>query len=276
MKSKNGETLFTISQAAKACGISRSTLMRLEKRGLFTPTIQSETSGYRYYSTSDIHQIIQIQYFIEMGLGTREIIDYYSSGGDSTNLLSSLERKLQIMQQTVDEIRLRTEKENHLSFEIVTLPETVCCVREGFGRNVQARCDLMQQLAHDMTKKGIRHLASQPVFVINKRTDFLEGRWKIEPVEFTCCIPVEPSAAPSDAVVIPGCQAISLLCFGSYAESIHAYLTLGSYVREHNLTPAGFERSIGLVTPYTGKQILEKNYVTRFALPIEKEQNPAW
>lgn len=41
--------LFPITQAADACGLSRSTLMRMEERGLLTPAYIAPKSKRRYY-----------------------------------------------------------------------------------------------------------------------------------------------------------------------------------------------------------------------------------
>ena len=46
---KKQTDLFQITEAANACGISRSTLMRLEEKELIKPVYISEESGRRYY-----------------------------------------------------------------------------------------------------------------------------------------------------------------------------------------------------------------------------------
>ena len=43
--------LFTIAQAANACNVSRSTLLRMEEEGLLTPALH-EDGKYRYYCKS--------------------------------------------------------------------------------------------------------------------------------------------------------------------------------------------------------------------------------
>ena len=41
--------LFQITEAAHACGVSRSTLMRMEEKGLLAPAYVAPESGRRYY-----------------------------------------------------------------------------------------------------------------------------------------------------------------------------------------------------------------------------------
>ena len=77
---KKFENLFQITEAAKACGISRSTLMRLEEKGLIKPIYISKESGRRYYDNYNITRILEIEKFKSMGLSTEEIIEFYQSG----------------------------------------------------------------------------------------------------------------------------------------------------------------------------------------------------
>ena len=41
--------LFSIGEIGKVCGVSRTTLRRLEEKGLVLPAYIDENSGYRYY-----------------------------------------------------------------------------------------------------------------------------------------------------------------------------------------------------------------------------------
>ena len=45
---KSENKLFQITEAARACGLSRSTLMRMEEKGLLTPAHVAPESGRRY------------------------------------------------------------------------------------------------------------------------------------------------------------------------------------------------------------------------------------
>ena len=56
-------SLFSIRQVAHACNLSRSSLSRLEDKGLLTPAYTDAKSGYRYYDTHNINRILQIQKF---------------------------------------------------------------------------------------------------------------------------------------------------------------------------------------------------------------------
>lgn len=82
---KDTKKLFQITEAAHACGLSRSTLMRMEKKGLLTPAYIAAESGRRYYDNHDVARILQIEKFKSMGLTTEQIADYFAQGGEISN-----------------------------------------------------------------------------------------------------------------------------------------------------------------------------------------------
>lgn len=266
----NDYALFPITKAAHACGLSRSSLIRLEERGLLVPARINPESGYRYYDNNNITRILQIQKFQYMGFTPEEISAYYASGGVADDLLASLEEKLSLLQQEVAEMRLRSHNVPDMSVSMIKIPETVCCMRR-FQRTASPDMYIfVYSFFHECVKKGYI-LSTEPLFCIAERTDYLEGQISSAPYDFYSCIPVRPELAPEDAVRIPACTAISLLVYGSYANLNDAYLYLGQQVRERGLTPAGYLRVIALVAPYTSLEFSSNRYCTQLVLPVEGE-----
>lgn len=261
-------SLFSIRQAARACSLSRSSLIRLEERGLLTPAYTDTRTGYRYYDNNNISRILQIQKFQWMGFSPEEINSYYASGGKADGLLDILEQKLSALQQQVEEMRIRSHDVPDMSLSIVKIPETLCCVHKYEGALIQDKYHASYDFFHKCAEKGTA-LVPKPFFIINERTDYLEGKITSTPYDFYVCIPVLPEDAPEDAVPIPACTALSLLVYGSYGNLDEAYLYLGEQVRERGLTPAGYIRVIALVAPYVGKEIDPDRYCSQLVLPVE-------
>lgn len=180
---ENTKQFFQITEAARACGLSRSTLMRMEERGLLTPVFTAPDSGRRYYDNHNVARIMQIEKFKAMGLGSKEIADYFAQGGEAEVLLEALETRLRDLQRSVEEMRLR---------------------------------------------------------------------------------------AAADAVTLEPCRVLSVLYYGDYSGVGEAWLTLGREVKARGLKPAGAPRVLGIVAPYTGREIETRRYCSRLALPVEE------
>ena len=104
---KDTRPLFQITEAAHACGLSRSTLLRMEEKGLLAPAYIAPDSGRRYYDNHNVARVLQIEKLKAMGLGAEEIAGYFASGGEVTDLLSMLEERLRELSRGVEELRLR-------------------------------------------------------------------------------------------------------------------------------------------------------------------------
>ena len=94
---ENTKQFFQITEAARACGLSRSTLMRMEERGLLTPVFTAPDSGRRYYDNHNVARIMQIEKFKAMGLGSKEIADYFAQGGEAEVLLEALGTVIRVL-----------------------------------------------------------------------------------------------------------------------------------------------------------------------------------
>jgi len=71
---------YSISKIARACGLSRSTLLYYDRVGLLRPTGRTG-SGYRYYTEKDHRRLERIRHFREAGLSLKEIGIVLSTGG---------------------------------------------------------------------------------------------------------------------------------------------------------------------------------------------------
>jgi len=71
---------FSISEIARACGLSRSTLLYYDRIGLLRPASRT-SSGYRYYTHADRTTLQRIRHFRDAGLTLKEIRAVLSSGG---------------------------------------------------------------------------------------------------------------------------------------------------------------------------------------------------
>ena len=262
--------LFPITQAAAACGLSRSTLMRMEKKGLLTPAYINENSGRRYYDNLNISRILQIQQFQSMGFDAEETASYFTQGGEAAELLAILENKLIALQRNVEELRIRAMTVPDISVQMMTLPETVCCTHRQIGLTVREKYDAMYNFFHECVENGYT-LAKEPLFVVNERTDYLEERIAAEPYPFQVCVPVLPESAPKSAVRFPSCRALSVLFYGDYSRMDEAWLRLGREARERGLVPAAFPRVIGIVAPYTGREIAPEKYCSRLVMPVAQK-----
>ena len=259
---------FQITEAAHACGLSRSTLMRMEEKGMLTPAFIAPNSGRRYYDNHNVARILQIEKFKAMGLDPEEVSEYFIRGGDVSDLLAVLEVRLRDIQRSVEEMRLRAGNEAEMSVQIITLPAVTCCVHRCEGHTIAEKYAAMYDFYSECIRSGCV-LSDEPLFTISERQDFLDGYIGSNPYPFSVCVPVRTEKEPQKAVLLPECRALSVLYYGDYDGVDEAWLRLGREVKDRGLKPAGFPRVLGIVAPYTGREIETHRYCSRFVLPVE-------
>ena len=265
----NTKNFFQISEAAQSCGVSRSTIMRMEEKGLLKPIYISPENGRRYYDNHNIARILQIEKFKTMGLSTADIIEYFNRGGEADDLLKILESKLHDLTRSVEELRIREKKSGSISVHIMNLPEVICCMRKCEGHTIKEKYDAMYDFYSECIRKGFK-LSSEPIFSISERCDYLDGYIGDTPYPFWVGIPMIKEKAPKEAVTLPACKALSVLYCGGYKEIDKAWLTLGKEVKSRGLKIKDFPRALGIVAPYTGREIETHRYCHRLVLPIEE------
>ena len=261
--------LFQITEAAHACGISRSTLLRMEEKGLLKPAYTAPESGRRYYDNYNIARILQVEKFKAMGLSPEDIADYFLRGGEGADLLSALEKRLHILQRSVEEMRLRTAQTADISVQLMTLPAVTCQMRRCMGATIAEKYASMYDFYGECVRKGCV-LSDEPLFTILERQDYLDGYISNKSYPYSVCVPVRPEKADEEAVVLPECRVLSVLYYGNYDGVDQGWLTMGREVKAQGLVPVGFPRVLGIVAPYTGREIETRRYCSRFVLPVKE------
>jgi DNA-binding transcriptional MerR regulator len=85
--------MFTVTQLARQCGLSRTALLYYESIGLMHPP-QRTGGNYRCYGQADRERLLQICAYRNAGLKLEDIRDLLTARGRSTNAQGVLERRL--------------------------------------------------------------------------------------------------------------------------------------------------------------------------------------
>ncbi len=96
------ERMLTVSKLARACGLSRSTLLYYESVGLLKAASRSQ-GNYRRYDQRDVVRLRQICAYREVGLGLQDIRSILE--GPGSDLSSILERRLMELNREIEQKR---------------------------------------------------------------------------------------------------------------------------------------------------------------------------
>lgn len=127
---KHSEELFQIGEITKILGVTRKTLFVYEDRGLLTPAVKDEESGYRYYSVDNMTRIRSIRSLQVLGLSLKEIATYYYYTTENIDLcLKRLVDLRAALDRNIQMLQVRSAKQGDLTVRKTTLPRQVCFCR---------------------------------------------------------------------------------------------------------------------------------------------------
>ena len=260
--------LFTIREMSHACGVSRSTLIRMEEDGFLTPYHTDPDTGYRYYDLQNVAAVGQYQRLQQSGLSRKELADLYYERVDSSEFLKIQQQKLSRLQHFLDEYELRHDHIKNFSFLRRTLPAVTCYCTEITASSLDD-CATQCFLAHETSvEEGYRMLGSEPLFGIGYSFDSM--------IHSTLCIPVVPDTEPGPRIRrFPSTEAFSVLAFGEFSDVAELESLLREEVDARGLEPSGPVRHIALVAPYAGAHFKSVDYCYEIAVPVtERKENP--
>ena len=242
------EKYFTIAQAANACGISRSTLLRLEDEGLLTPAIH-ENGQYRYFSTENVLQAMQITALHRMGLTRRDIRPIVETPENIDGIIAQLEDLRGKIDLAITDLKKRTLQDSSTVTELLELPETLCYMKayDVEGDRYDLRQYLMESVA-EAIRAGCRMSWDRSPFIRTHRPDLAEGKYVYNLYRCYVCVPI--LNRPKDCSHLETVRArtiLSVTWHGRVNDLPYRTLNLARQARDRGLKPTGWFHAITML-----------------------------
>lgn len=258
---KKDDNLFQIGEIAKILGVTRKAILVYEEKGLLTPAVKDEVSGYRYYTADNMTQIRSIRSLQTLGLSLNEIADYYYS---TDNIDTHLQRLMDLrasLDRNIQMLQVRAAEHGDLTVRSTTLPQQVCFSRRYQCRDVTDAANHLRDTYIAAARTGLMSMTAR-MFTMRMSQD-------CDVLDLMCCIPVESSFAGPERMDFVETPALCIYFRGAYEENPKAFHALAKYVEENNIPVAGPFRSIYLEGP-PNRGENTGDYITQIAVPIKK------
>lgn len=254
------ESLFKIGEIAKILGVTRKTILVYEERGLLTPAIKDEATGYRYYTADNMTQIRSIRSLQALGLSLNEIAEYYYQTDNIDAHLQKLMELRAVVDRNIQLLQIRASKPGDLTVHSVTLPQQVCFCRRYLCKDVAEATKNLHDTYVAAARTGRMSMLAR-MFTMRMSPN-------CNVLDLMCCIPVESSFTGAERMEFAETPALCIYFRGAYENSGKAIRALAKHVKEHNICVTGPFRSIYLEgPPNRGKNTAD--YITQIAVPIK-------
>ncbi len=266
------ERLYSIGEAAEICGVSRATLLRMEKAGFDSPRLVDESNGYRYYDVVNIHRIKLYQMLQRIGLSNQEIYSYFDGSMEAEGFLITLKDRLAAAKRCVEEFEARLMERGILKYEYVDLPAVTCYTFTTPSVEPKRQIEYNYLEVQKMYGLGFNPAAAVPMFSVSPGIDSVYCKAEETEQGVTICVVIDPDYIPDSSAVhsFPAREAFSLLYKGNDDEIMNSGADmLLEEMRQRNLEPAGPCFGICILGPFYGTQIDPDDYVFRWAIPVK-------
>ena len=265
------DAVYTVSQVAQACGVSRSTLLRLEDEGLLIPTIHDTKRVYSFIDMMKLRQILTLHNY---GFTHAVIKEYFEDNGNYTNLFSLLAAKQSDIFYFMNEMELRMKTEHKIHVQGIYAPEIICHCRN-LGKSFPyyaMHTDLIGRQMEEVIKKKYEVSPSRPLFVTTPWEDLANGADFAAEREFTGHIPLAhmPENPDSSVIVIPKHRVLSVLFHGPSVPMPEIIEEMKKKIEREHLVANGPLYLISMVGPHLGLDIPPERYLARIILPIQE------
>ena len=254
------ENLFQIGEIAKILGVTRKTILVYEERGLLTPAVKDEVTGYRYYTADNMTQIRSIRSLQALGLSLNEIAEYYYQTDNIETHLKKLLELRAVVDRNIQLLQVRASKPGDLTVHSVTLPQQVCFCRRYQCKDVAEATKNLHDTYIAAAKTGQMSMIAR-MFTMRMSPD-------CDVLDLMCCIPVDNSFAGEERVEFAETPALCIYFRGAYEDTGKAIRALTKHVKENNICVAGPFRSIYLEGP-PNRGDKTADYITQIAVPIK-------
>ncbi len=264
--------LFTIREMCHACGVSRTTLIRMEESGFLKPCRVDPDTGYRYYDLQNVAAVGQYQFLNATGFSRREIADLYYERIDSRAFLRAQRQRLSRMQRFLDQYELRHDHSKNGLVSFVSLPAVTCFCEEVIASSDDEAGKLTYLLHEKCVAEGFQMHGSDPIFSIPP-----DGIADMDCLNLhhhgICCIPVVPDGRQDPRLrFFPATDAISIIGFGDYAIVPSLWEKLWKEYHARELEASGPARLIALVAPYSGTHHKTDDFCYECAIPVKERK----
>ena len=274
------EVQISIGMFSIITQIPKKRLHSYDKRGILTPYLRDNLTGYRYYSFTQIDRGIKIRTLDEMNFTYSEMIKFLDLDHLTyrTQINALLQNKLQETQCEIEKLKkieatLSNPFDNILKGELNSptlkiIPPMKVLSKRRSGTYSKTITELIDELSRELDHPvNIEHFVKRtgPIMFVCHDEGYVKLNADIE-----VAIPISGKfthfSKDSRVYTIPKMKVLSYLHVGSYFSLHNSYRLVAEYMSKNGLEMVSADREIYLkFDPH----LPEDEYLTEIQMPIE-------
>lgn len=281
---------YCIGELSTLCNIPQKTLRYYDEIGLFTPDYRDDSTHYRYYSKSQIVNLMIIKTLKQMGFPLKDIRQIISEN-DAQSLEANINSHLETMR---DDIMKRIDQYTECSYLLQkiqngidileassSLPSEDLAISIEHIPKISLMYDRSEMEGYDYSEMSLdrwisilrkaehsKHKIMRPVYVTfyedNIMNKFLSANSMVE-----FAVHIEDTSSTDDIRDFGDFDAVTMIHIGNYEDIPTSYIQMIKWIRQNGYTVTGPATEEFILSPLDVND--ETRRVTKIIIPVEKE-----
>lgn len=256
----NKKDRFSTFQIAKACGISRSSILRLEQEGFISPSFTEPSTGKRFYSFSDVARVIQVMTLRNFGLEKEIIHRFFNKHEDYQICLDVLQERLDNLTRIIRVVKIWQNASEDFHTLRMKVGALRCYAKK--RENGEPLFEFLASTFEEVIKKGLEINISKTPFL---QFFAVPGTASYE---IYACIPVLEEAR-NNVIQMPSCRAIAIQWRGNAKDQPDMMKQIRQEAAKHGMTDIKEFRVLTAYDEFTARNISNDIKGLQFIIPEE-------
>ena len=256
----NKKDRFSTFQIAKACGISRSSILRLEQEGFISPSFTEPSTGKRFYSFSDVARVIQVMTLRNFGLEKEIIHRFFDKHEDYQICLDVLQERLDNLTRIIRVVKIWQNASEDFHTLRMKVGALRCYTKK--RENGEPLFEFLTDTFEEAIKIGLE---------INiTKTPFLQffAVPGTASYEIYACIPVFEEVR-NNVIQLPSCRALAIQWRGNIRDQPDMMKQIRQEAAKHGMTDIKEFRVLTAYDEFTARNISNDIKGLQFIIPEE-------
>ena len=241
------EGTFSINSLARTCGVSRASILRMEKEGLLEPAYTDPENSYRYYDCKSVAEVIRILNYQLLGFTKKEIAGLKNDPQSIRKSVEELKNTHEFILRELEDMSIKINDTKDIQIRETVIPAGYYYVKSGkiiynpeHVRRFALNC-LNSFIADNMIGTGRRVM----ILHVDDDSSMLGA---FDHKEHTCriLIPTQSDHDQENVIFFDSYRALTLVCQYNYYKSDVLFNMLWDEALKRGFTPQGPIRLTGL------------------------------
>ena len=265
--------MYKIGDFSSMSKTTIKTLRYYEKEGLLTPVYIDQTTGYRYYESSQLIDISKIISLRQIGLSIKEIkkvLDGYDMKEILNNRKNEIEKNIKNYNIELSKINYLLEESNMKNeIFIKDIPSYIVYYRDGIIEDLSKITEFVLETGAECAKANPELKCITPDYCY---VSYLDGEYKEKDVKVRYAQAVEDFGNETNRVKFMKSNPITAVCIyhkGSYNNFRESYEIILKYIEENDYEIIDNPRECYIDGCWNKEN--EEDYLTEIQFPVNKK-----